>query len=122
MENKSCEITACPKCYVPNRDGTINVLCASEKPGNVHCDSCGDYTIDELNKLLIDAMVDDALPSEHFAFGPYRAEHFAYDNSGVMNKNGFNCLSFKSKPGAVFTTIEIAEKIAEKWNNDLLSK
>lgn len=33
-----------------------------------------------------------------------------------MNANGINCLTFKSKPGAVITDYNTAQQIAEKWN------
>jgi len=65
------------------------------------------------------AVVDDAIPAEHFAHPPYMAELFSekYGWAGVMNRNGFNCLRFKSKPGAVITNLATAEAIAGKWNN-----
>jgi hypothetical protein len=63
-------------------------------------------------------MIDDAIPAKYFAIPPYRAELFNEKSgwAGVMNKNGFNCLTFKSKAGATVTDIETAKKIAEKWN------
>ncbi len=60
--------------------------------------------------------IDDARPAEHFALGPYRAENFYQGVSGVMNRNGINCLTFKSKPGAVLTDYETALAIADRWN------
>ena len=60
--------------------------------------------------------VNDATPAKYFAFPPYKAEEFAYNNSGVMNKNGFNCLTFKSGPGVTLTDFDTAVKIAELWN------
>lgn len=62
-----------------------------------------------------------AVPSEHFAKPPYRAELF-YEKtgwSGVMNADGFNCLTFEKdgKPtGQVITSYEEAKRIAEEWN------
>jgi hypothetical protein len=63
--------------------------------------------------------IDDAIPAEYFANPPYRAELLSEKSgwAGVMNKAGFNCLRFKSKPGAVITNLETAEAIAEKWNH-----
>ena len=60
----------------------------------------------------------DAAPANDFARPPYRAELFSKDSgwSGVMNATGFNCLTFKSKPGAVITDFETAQMIAEHWN------
>jgi len=59
-----------------------------------------------------------ALPAKHFAVGPYCAEHLggSYDWWGVMNKNGFNVLTFADKPGAVVTDEEHAKQIADAWN------
>ena len=59
-----------------------------------------------------------ALPAKHFAFGPYRAESLGgnYGWWGVMNRNGFNCLTFPDKPGAVVTNEERAKQIAAEWN------
>jgi hypothetical protein len=33
-----------------------------------------------------------------------------------MNRNGFNCLTFESKHGAVVTDETTARQIAEAWN------
>ena len=62
--------------------------------------------------------VDDAVPSKYFAHPPYRAEQFRsdIDTAGVMNANGINCLTFKSRPGSVLAGFETYKKIAEKWN------
>jgi len=58
-----------------------------------------------------------AVPALHFALPPYRAEEFGHFGwAGVMNRNGFNCLTFPDKPGAVVTSYEHAQKIAEEWN------
>ena len=59
-----------------------------------------------------------ALPAKYFAFPPYRAEDLGGKMGwwGVMNKNGFNCLTFPDKPGAVVTSEEHAKQIAAKWN------
>ncbi len=62
-----------------------------------------------------------AVPAKYFAVPPYRAELF-YDKtgwSGVMNANGFNCLTFEKdgKPtGQTITSLEHAEEIAREWN------
>ena len=49
---------------------------------------------------------------------PYRAERVGalFPWVGVMDAQGRNCLSFHSKPGAVFTSLEHATAIAEAWN------
>ena len=59
-----------------------------------------------------------ALPAKHFAFGPYRAESLGGKSGwwGVMNRNGFNCLTFPDKPGAVVTDEDHAKQIAVEWN------
>ena len=57
-----------------------------------------------------------ALPAKHFAFGPYLAEQVGPNWWGVMNKNGFNCLTFPDKPGAVVTSEEHAKQIVAEWN------
>jgi hypothetical protein len=57
-----------------------------------------------------------ALPAKHFAVGPYRAEQVGPKWWGVMNKNGFNCLTFPDKPGAVVTDEAHAHQIANEWN------
>lgn len=68
--------------------------------------------------MTIDDVVDDAVPAQHFNKNSFRAECFRkdIDLSGVMNRDGVNCLTFKSKPGAVLTNMETAQRIAEKWN------
>ena len=63
-------------------------------------------------------VINDAKPAEYFANPPYRAELFHNNIAGVMNKNNINCLTFKSKRGAVLTSFELATAIAEKWNNE----
>lgn len=62
----------------------------------------------------------NALPAKHFAFGPYRAESLGgnYGWWGVMNRNGFNCLMFPDKPGAVVTSEAQAKKFADEWNQN----
>lgn len=59
-----------------------------------------------------------ALPAKHFAVGPYRAERLGgpYGWWSVMNKNGFNVLTFSDKPGAVVTNELHAKQIADAWN------
>ena len=60
----------------------------------------------------------DAKPAEHFAHPPYRAENLggAMGWWGVMNRDGVNCLTFLSKPGAVVTDEAAARQIAKEWN------
>jgi hypothetical protein len=60
----------------------------------------------------------NGLPAKHFAFGPYRAESLGGSHGwgGVMNRNGFNCLTFPDKPGAVATSEANAKQIADEWN------
>jgi hypothetical protein len=58
----------------------------------------------------------NALPAKYFAIGPYRAEQVGPKWWGVMNKNGFNCLTFPDKPGAVVTSESNAKRIADEWN------
>lgn len=62
--------------------------------------------------------MEDAQPAKYFAKPPYTAHHSGGDNSlwYVSNKDGINCLTFKSKPGAVFTNEQAAKEIADKWN------
>lgn len=64
--------------------------------------------------------ISDAVPAKHLALPPYRAELFNPMNgwAGVMNRNGANCLTFKSKPGAVITSFQRAEAIADAWNTE----
>lgn len=60
----------------------------------------------------------DAQPAKHFAFRPYTAHHSGGDNDWwyVANKDGLNVLTFKSNPGAVFTSEQAAKEIADHWN------
>jgi len=61
-----------------------------------------------------------AEPNPYFAKPPYKpfAMNAAYPDGshGVYNAHGFNCLRFRDKPGAVFTTKENAIALAERWN------
>jgi hypothetical protein len=57
-----------------------------------------------------------ALPAKHFALPPYCAEQVGPKWWGVMNKNGFNCLTFAEKRGAVMTDEAHAHQIANEWN------
>ena len=59
-----------------------------------------------------------AKPADGFDLPPYRAELFSERSgwAGVMNRNGFNCLTFPEKPGAVVTDYESAKAIADEWN------
>jgi hypothetical protein len=56
-----------------------------------------------------------AFPAPYFAFPPYHVETFP-GGSCVCNRDGFNCLQFTEKRGAVFTSLEEATKIAKEWN------
>lgn len=58
----------------------------------------------------------NGLPAKHFAFGPYCAEQIGPTWWGVANRNGFNCLTFAEKPGAVVTDEAHARQIADEWN------
>ena len=60
-------------------------------------------------------LIDDAIPTPGFGCKPYHVEEFPV-GAAVCREDGFNCLSFKSKPGAKFTSPEVARRIAEKWN------
>lgn len=55
--------------------------------------------------------------STSFDLPPYHVESFPC-GSCVCNKNGFNCLSFPDKPGAKFTTLELAIEIAKQFNEE----
>ena len=59
---------------------------------------------------------EKAYPTEGFAKPPYKVECFPI-GSCVVNRDGFNCLAFADKPGAKFTTIELAALIATQWNH-----
>ena len=52
----------------------------------------------EIKKLL-----EDAVPSKFFNLPPFYVETFTA-GSCVLNKNGVNCLTFKSKLGAIFAS------------------
>ena len=69
------------------------------------------------NDLLICA---DAIPTKHFAVPPFKAVPSGGNNRWwyVENGNGINCLTFKSKPGAVFASEAACKLIAEKWNKE----
>lgn len=64
-------------------------------------------------QLLLDAYADI-----YFGKPPYHVEIYPVGSS-VNNQQGFNCLRFKSKPGAVFTSLEIANLICAMWNKNL---
>lgn len=51
MENidlQNSVVTACPKCYDPNKVGVVNLIMVSDKPGHVYCESCSDYPRSEI--------------------------------------------------------------------------
>lgn len=58
-----------------------------------------------------------AVPSKHFAIGPYRAEQVGPNWWGVMNKSSVNVLTFLDRPGAVVTDEAHAKQIADDWNS-----
>lgn len=60
-----------------------------------------------------------AVPAEHFAIPPYRAELFNPKTgwSGVMNAHDINVLTFPNRPGVVITSFAEAQRIAAEWNN-----
>jgi len=62
----------------------------------------------------------NGLPAKYFAFPPYRAEDLGGKMGwwGVMNKSGFNCLTFPDKPGAVVTSEANAKRLADEWNKE----
>lgn len=59
--------------------------------------------------------LSDSVPTPGFERPPYHVETFPI-GSCVCNRDGFNCLSFKSKPGVKFTDLADAEEIARDWN------
>lgn len=61
-----------------------------------------------------------AVPAKHFAFPPYSAHPSGGKNDlwYVANVQGFNCLTFPNKPGAVFTSEKRAKEIADEWNKE----
>lgn len=64
--------------------------------------------------------VEDAMPAKYFTFPPYYAEEFVKGGaSGVMNRNGLNVLTFKSRPGVTLCDYDTTKKIAENWNRVL---
>lgn len=67
-----------------------------------------------------EAWITDAIPTPGFEIPPYHVESYPI-GSAVFNAQGFNCLSFKSRPGAKFTSKEIADEIAAKWNDTGMS-
>lgn len=63
---------------------------------------------------------EKAVPAKYFAFPPYSAHPSGGKNSlwYVANAQGFNCLTFQNKPGAVFTSEKRAREIADEWNKE----
>lgn len=71
-------------------------------------------------KMTREVLVGDAIPAYYFNFPPFKSELF-YEPTGaygVMNRNNFNCLTFKSCGGSTLTDFKTAQLIAEKWNNE----
>lgn len=62
-------------------------------------------------------IIQDAMPTPLFGSPPYHVEHF-HIGSCVCRADGFNCLSFKSKPGAKFTAPDVAQAICDDWNRE----
>jgi hypothetical protein len=62
-------------------------------------------------------------PTKHFAFPPYKAAPSGGANDWwyVENAQGFNCLHFPDKPGAIFTDQQTALAIAADWNERKLT-
>ena len=64
----------------------------------------------------------DAVPAQHFAIPPYKPFPARDDMPegwhGVANATGLNVLTFKSAPGAVFTSKAGAHEIADRWNKE----
>lgn len=61
----------------------------------------------------------EVCPAPEFAIPPYVAVEYVPGGwAGVENAQGFNCLSFPSKPGAKFTTFERALEICHRWNSE----
>ena len=80
--------------------------------------------IDTLITIAYDTFVcgdiSSAEPSPYFAKPPYTP--FAMNDKhpegahGIYNVQSINCLRFRDKRGAVFTTKEHAIALAESWN------
>lgn len=66
-----------------------------------------------------------AVVNPWFAAAPYHVESFpGHSAEGwhcVCNRNGFNCMRFTGKPGAIFTTLENATEICKRWNGPTLA-
>ena len=56
-----------------------------------------------------------AITTPGYTRPPFRVETVSL-GAYVANKDGFNCLSFLSAPGAKFTSREEATAICERWN------
>jgi hypothetical protein len=71
---------------------------------------------------FIGVNIDSAKPNKHFALPPYRLEpmnpKYPEGLQCVMNAQGFNCLTFDDRPGAVFAPKPIAQLIVYKWNKE----
>ena len=80
--------------------------------------------IDALISIAYDTFacrdISSAEPNPYFAKPPYTP--FAMNDKypegvhGIYNSQGINCLCFRDKRGAVFTTKENAIALAESWN------
>lgn len=67
-------------------------------------------------------MWETAVPTAGYELPPYSVWS-APSKSGwhcVLNREGFNCLSFTDAPGRKFTTLEGAQAICDRWNGSPL--
>ena len=64
-----------------------------------------------------DEIVNDAKPLPGFSSAPYHVEVFPI-GATICRTDGLNCLTFTSKPGATFTTPDVAQAICDKWNKE----
>lgn len=82
------------------------------KEGGVDLD--GSHSDESTN--FSEEIVTDAVVNPYFDIPPYHVEGFPCGWHCVINANSFNCLTFRSKPGAVFTSRENTVEIARRWN------
>lgn len=59
------------------------------------------------------------IPAKHRAFPPYTAVALKVGGLGwyVENAHGVNCLTFPSKPGAVFSDEATCKRLEEEFND-----
>lgn len=60
------------------------------------------------------------IPAKYLAKPPYRAELFSEQSgwSGVMNKQGINCLTYELFKGGVIANIFTCNYLARLWNKE----